>query len=304
MIKFVAAIFMLIDHVGLILMQDMHDMQDIYIILRVIGRLSMPMFAFALARAFRFAGNGGIFERKPYFYRLLIFAIVSQVPFYLFMGPGLNIGFTWLLFISSSLNIGFTWLLAFFLMCMITYKSAINKYLFYVGVAAVLTMSVLLPVDYGLYGVVYPAMFYYCYYKFKKPAYAFAGSALLLAIQVVLDDSHFIQAFVVLATPLVLLLENTDRTKRGTSSTDRTEGDTSRFIIFRLVIYYLSFLLLVIWVVLDNRHSIQAFAVLAAPLVLLLEKHDKKILIPRWFYYVFYPAHITILGLVKYWFFT
>jgi len=193
-------------------------------VLRVIGRLSMPMFAFALARAFRFAGNGNILDYKPYFYRLLMFSIVSQLPFRFF--------------VSDTLNIGFTWLLAFFLLCMITHKNIMNKYLFFVGITVICTTSIFLPVDYGIYGVIYPTMFYYCYYKLKKPAYAFFGSILLFAV-------------------------------------------------FELGV----------------GNSIQAFAVLAVPLVLLLERHDKKILIPRWFFYAFYPAHIAILLLVRHWFF-
>ena len=217
MIKLIAAMLMLIDHVGAILMPDIY-------VLRAIGGLSMPMFAFSLARAFRFAGNGSIFDFKPYFYRLLIFSIVSQLPFHFFM--------------SGTLNIGFTWLLAFSLLLMITYKHIFNKYLFFVSIAAICAMSVVLRVDYGIYGVVYPAMFYYCYYKFKKPASAFLGSILIFAVFVA-----------------------------GISST------------------------------------IQVIAILAAPLIQFIEKHDKKIIIPRWFFYVFYPVHITILLLVKYLFF-
>ena len=45
MIKFIAAMLMLADHIGAILFPE-------FIVLRILGRLAMPMFAFSMARAF------------------------------------------------------------------------------------------------------------------------------------------------------------------------------------------------------------------------------------------------------------
>ena len=217
MIKFVAAVLMLIDHVGAILLPELP-------VLRVIGRLSMPMFAFSLARAFRFADNGNIINFKQYFCRLFTFSIVSQFPYHFFK--------------NDTLNIGFTWLLAFFFLSLLTHKKTINNYLLCICIAAICATPFFLPIEYGIYGVVYPAMFHYCYYKLKKPEYAFAGSALLFVAWLVLDGSF-----------------------------------------------------------------LQVFAIFAAPLVLLLEKFDKKIIVSKWFYYGFYPVHIALLLLIRYCFF-
>ena len=45
MIKLLATLFMFIDHVGMILFPDIRD-------LRLIGRISMPLFAYCVARGF------------------------------------------------------------------------------------------------------------------------------------------------------------------------------------------------------------------------------------------------------------
>src|SRR5258706_14601073 len=87
-IKLLAIIFMLIDHIGLYFFPQI-------ILLRAIGRLSFPLFAWLIA-------SGAIHTSSINFYlkRLFIFGCISQIPFILvnrFFNPNfweLNIFFT------------------------------------------------------------------------------------------------------------------------------------------------------------------------------------------------------------------
>ena len=181
MLKLLAALFMLIDHMGAILFPNL-------LIFRIVGRLSMPLFAFALARSFRNAGHGSIMDFKPYFYRLLIFAGVSQVPYS---------------FAFSGLNIGFTWLLSFALLCVIAHYEKIDRRVAGVVLICVCAASVIFPVGFGLSGVCYPVLFYLCYYKFRKSHYVITGAAALFAVSIIIDGLGLIQGFTILAIPLV-----------------------------------------------------------------------------------------------------
>jgi len=79
MLKIIACILMLIDHLGAALFPDV-------IILRLIGRLSFPIFAYLIAIGYSKTNS---FSR--YLYRLSIFAAISQIPFSLAFSEGINI---------------------------------------------------------------------------------------------------------------------------------------------------------------------------------------------------------------------
>ena len=70
-LKWVAIITMTIDHIGAILYPDLP-------FLRWIGRLSFPLFAYLLILGMENTKN-----IQKYFIRLLVFAFISQVPFFL-----------------------------------------------------------------------------------------------------------------------------------------------------------------------------------------------------------------------------
>lgn len=68
-IKWIAIITMVIDHVGAILFPQ-------YEIFRYIGRIAFPLFAFLLVEGYVHTSNV-----KKYLLRLLIFALISEIPF-------------------------------------------------------------------------------------------------------------------------------------------------------------------------------------------------------------------------------
>lgn len=69
---------MIIDHIGAVILQKFYtyNIHKIYILCRFIGRISFPIFAFCLVEGFIYTSN-----RKKYFIRLLIFALISEVPY-------------------------------------------------------------------------------------------------------------------------------------------------------------------------------------------------------------------------------
>ncbi len=76
-LKYIAVIAMLIDHVGAFILEDMYGINStIYILSRSIGRIAFPIFAFLLVESFKKTKN-----RKKYFINLLIFALLSEIPF-------------------------------------------------------------------------------------------------------------------------------------------------------------------------------------------------------------------------------
>lgn len=88
MLKLIANITMVIDHIGLAFFPAQ-------MWLRAIGRISMPLFALGIATGYEHTKKKGTTPR--YLCRLLLFSIISQLP-YSMMNQGwcnLNIGWTY-----------------------------------------------------------------------------------------------------------------------------------------------------------------------------------------------------------------
>ncbi len=82
-IKILAVVFMTIDHIGFFFFPEAWAW-------RAVGRLAFPIFAFTVANAFFHTGSRG-----KYLLRLLLLAVLCQVPFWLYEPSGfLNIFFT------------------------------------------------------------------------------------------------------------------------------------------------------------------------------------------------------------------
>lgn len=87
-LKILALLAMTIDHIGLVFGWQGWDLLPFSSrILRTIGRVSFPLFAFCLARGWHTTRN-----RKRYFQNLLLGAVVSQMPFTMaFYAPNLTV---------------------------------------------------------------------------------------------------------------------------------------------------------------------------------------------------------------------
>ncbi len=127
-IKLIAMLTMLIDHIGVVLFPDA-------VILRVIGRISFPLFAFQLGIGYDHTGNF-----SKYLTRLFAFGLVIQTAYAVgtkLLAPEYD---------SGTLNIFFTLTLG-----LATIHFYQNRR--YVFLLAVFIISAYLDIDYGIYGV-------------------------------------------------------------------------------------------------------------------------------------------------------
>lgn len=222
MIKIIAALAMLIDHAGLILFPQNE-------ILRIIGRLSMPLFAYSLAWGYEQCRMKRAFPR--YVVRMLVFAAVSQFPYRAMIGDG------------KTLNIGVTWLIALCVLALIDRKryNEPDYPIPCAGAGILFAGAVLLRIiktDYGIYGILLPAVFHYGIVKKQDYFKTFALMTALWGVYTVLYGGTILNGVGIACLPLIAL-----------------------------------------------SGRIKAFS---------------AVRLPKWFYYAFYPVHITVLLLIKY----
>lgn len=147
MLKLLAIISMTIDHSAVILYPVIDAMRvpisiggraiTLYWVMRKLGRLAFPIFCFLISEGYAHTGN-----KVRYGLRLLIFALVSELPFNLLHGN------RWL--DASGQNVFFTLLLGLILIH--AYEAEVHQLLKFLVMAAVCTIAVVLKADYGLYG--------------------------------------------------------------------------------------------------------------------------------------------------------
>jgi hypothetical protein len=171
LLKILAIATMTVDHIGAFFYPDL-------VALRVIGRLSFPLFAYLLVLGVDSA-------RKPlrYMVSLLAFAVVSQVPYFLVFDiqP------------LERLNILFT-----------LFLGALTLYLFIrknvLGVVPLL-VSVIVNVEGGIYAMVFILLL-----KLLRRS-PITGTAALIALNLLFLLEPDIQVLSILALPLILINE-------------------------------------------------------------------------------------------------
>lgn len=193
-LKGIAAALMLTDHVGAILLPEVP-------VLRCVGRLAFPIFAFFIAEGYDHTQDFG-----RYFRRLAILAVVSEIPFNLENGA---------VFDPARQNVLFTFCLALLTLRGLEELRRETGGARYLGCGAALAAGFaageLLRVDYGGWGVLSVVLFYLC----REGRYARPG---LLAGMLVLNGLCIgsmkmavfgiqvpIQIFAVAALPLLWL---------------------------------------------------------------------------------------------------
>lgn len=163
-LKIIAAIAMLLDHVGKIFLPHV-------LVLQVVGRIAFPIFAFFIAEGMRYTKN-----KKRYLINMSVFACVSQVPYMLLFG--------------ARLNILFTFLLALGLIEMLEYVKKNNfgqsgYVTFAITIIIALLLTLVMPFDYGFVGVLLVILLYYL--KNTNHRYiAICGCMLFLSLQLML----------------------------------------------------------------------------------------------------------------------
>ena len=154
-LKIIALISMLTDHVGAVIVQRTmsmpgfdHDFwSSLYWPLRYIGRLAFPIFCFLLVEGFINTSNV-----RKYLIRMLVFALISEIPF--------NLGISGKLIDLKYQNV--FWELAVGILAMIFLKELEERNLNYIlqvifrlSVIAIFAVGAeLLNLDYGIYGII------------------------------------------------------------------------------------------------------------------------------------------------------
>jgi len=205
---------MTIDHIGAILYPELT-------ILRIIGRLSFPIFSYLLVLGVESTRNV-----RNYLIRLFLFALISQVPF------SLALGYTPFNLVEYQLNIFFT--------------LAIGVIILHRPLLIIIPFmaSLFLNIDFGVYGFI---MITFTGFLKESKKYGILSLIMLNFISILLWET---QIYALFALPLILL---------------HMDGYFTKWIIR-------------------------------------LGNDDEKIIYPTWrkyFFYAYYPLHLTILYLIK-----
>ncbi len=148
-LKIIAIISMLIDHIGAILFPEIT-------VLRIIGRLAFPIFAFLVAQGYEHTS-----DKKKYILRMFIFALISEIPF--------DVGFFGQYFYFGHQNVLVTFTLALLILTIKDNEkySPLIKNLLTLFLAG---LSIIINSDYSIYGIIMVLAFYY-YRKNLKIAF-------------------------------------------------------------------------------------------------------------------------------------
>ena len=223
-IKYLAVISMLCDHIAYAFLPSS---STIYMAMRMFGRIAAPSMCFVLAQGFIHTSN-----RKKYFIRLFVFALISQLPFSYF-GFGSYTG--------PMGNVIFTLACAFVIMAVIENINKIGRVPAIVAIVLLLFLSMLSD------WLVFAPMFTLSIYLNK--------------------DSKDRQALGYLIVSLISFAAGT------------------YFAIKNGQIWQYQF-----W---------QLGTVLVIPIIYAYNgKPGSKAAFNKWFFYIFYPAHLMILGIL------
>ncbi len=144
-LKLLAAVFMLIDHMGMMLFPDI-------LWLRFIGRLSMPLFAFMVAEGCRYTKN-----KCKHFFLLFGLGALCQIVYILFDPTNFYLG----ILITFSISTLIIYAMQYAKKCFFeeepkTSKQLLSSFLVLALVALSYVLTRFVLVDYGFWGIMMP----------------------------------------------------------------------------------------------------------------------------------------------------
>lgn len=192
-LKLLAMLTMTVDHIGFILLPQ-------YEILRIIGRLSMPIYAFLIAEGCRYTRN-----RAKYLLTILAVAVLCQVVAYITTGT-----LYLCILVTFSLSICLIYLVDNFLRKPTVWSVLAGLAGFFAARFICQTLPDLLPgtdfaIDYGYVGVLLPVCAYLGKTKWQKLGWTALGLVFLCAAY------GGIQWYAMLSLPLLAMYNE----KRG-----------------------------------------------------------------------------------------
>ncbi len=233
LLKITALISMLCDHSSYVIFGG-------FSFLNYIGRIAFPIFAFQISEGYIHTSN-----LKKYFFRLLIFAFISQAPFMLFLSDysndvGLNIFFT--------LSLGLSAIIIYDKLNKMPTKNKALHYLYkFLAIVSFILLCVLSEFshcDYGYFGV----LIIFIFYIFKNNKFLMNSAFILSTIVYQFNNLYrslsipylfYTYLFIVIFTISSLVFINAYNNEKG--------KDTKYFLylfypIHLLVLYFISIL--------------------------------------------------------------
>ncbi len=210
-IKIIAMVAMFLDHfahIVILLPISQNAALSIVTAMNVIGRITMPIMCFFIAQGYYHTSN-----LKKYFLRLFVFAIISQVPYYLFDVQNIHTNL-WDFIKYNVFHLNAIYTLFMGLLALTIAKSNINIILRAVGV--VVSVYATYYSDWRLYGVIWVLIFGVFYGSFAKQMSAFLIVAIIRCYLYHANNvySFALQLCTLLAIPL-LYLYNGERGKKS-----------------------------------------------------------------------------------------
>lgn len=157
-LRIIACVTMLIDHIGYVFEDELAAVDPLLpVIFRLIGRIAFPLFAFGIAEGVTHTSSP-----KKYLLRMLLFAVISQLPFMLMIGTQ-NATYSISLF-SREIGLygGLSVMVTLFLGLCICVSIHEGQHL---GAALALAAGYILDtrigMDYGLLGILFVAALYF-----------------------------------------------------------------------------------------------------------------------------------------------
>ncbi|MBO5907521.1 MAG: hypothetical protein J6Q85_05180 [Clostridia bacterium] len=159
-LKLLAALFMVIDHVGIMFFPRVA-------IFRMIGRLAFPIFAFMIAEGAKYTKN-----KLKYLALMASLATVCQVVYYFFDNGSLYM----CILVTFSLSLVMIYALDFFKITLFSrvpvFFKALSFLPFALSVGLVYYLNQVLEIDYGFFGSLVPVFISLCNFKaIEAPEY-------------------------------------------------------------------------------------------------------------------------------------
>ena len=184
-LKIIAVLAMLIDHIGKLFFPEV-------LFLQILGRLAFPIFAFFIAEGFYYTKN-----KVQYLFTILVFAVIAQIP-YNFLWHGLNVLFTFI----CALVLLFLWEASKRLELA---EKVILRVITWLVFLILSFLALVLRIDYQWYGILLPFVFYLFRERGLLKFLLFAIMTVLFVIQLcctvypAINFNTFIQLFALLS---------------------------------------------------------------------------------------------------------
>ena len=186
-LKIIALIAMTIDHIGVQIFPEIK-------ILRIIGRIAFPIFAYMIAEGCKYTKN-----RKKYLLTMISMAVICQFVYFFAMNS-----LSQCILVTFSLSVA----LSYVLDNAQSRGDVKSSFITIAAFAVVIFLTEILPrlwkgtdfgIDYGIYGVMLPVFVFAAHRKMQK---LFAAAIMLVLLSV---DFGGVQWFGLMALPLLAL---------------------------------------------------------------------------------------------------